>query len=346
MFPLKRLLFVLALLLLYGPSSVCAEDSAAGVDDQPGKGWQIPGTGFRLGGYASGGFESERHRSAMLGIDDLSLFVHWESEGKLRFFSELDLEKPVVLDDNDGLTARHVYLALERLYADYLYSEKLNVRVGKFLTPIGRWNVIHAAPLVWTTSRPLITEHSFPTNATGLMAYGTLPVSSQEIDYSIYTAIGEDWRTDPKLDPFEEAYGFHLTVPTNGYGEFGVSFANFEQRGSVGERKNLLGMDYFWSRDRYELSAELAYRLSDEDQKSDEKGLFVQGVMPVTERLYAIGRYEFFDKAGPTPPMNLWLAGVAMRLSPAMILKAEFTQATHNRIQAHEGFFASFAILF
>ena len=44
--------------------------------------------------------------------------------------------------------------------------------------------------------------------------------------------------------------------------------------------------------------------------------------------------------------MNLWLAGVAMRLSPAMVLKAEFSHATHNRIQVPEGFFASFAILF
>lgn len=345
MFPLKRLLCLLALFWL-GPVPAWADDSLASADHQPGKGWQIPGSGLRLGGYASAGIDDGRHRPATLGLDDFSLFLHWEGEGKLRLFAELDLEKPLLWEETAGLTQRHAYLALERLYADYLYSEELNFRAGKFLTPIGRWNVIHAAPLVWTTSRPLITERTFPTNATGAMAYGTLPLMGTEIDYSMYTAIGNDWRPDPKLDPFEEAYGLHLTLPTSSLGEFGVSYANFEQKGSLGERKNLLGMDYFWSHDRYEVSAEWAYRFSDEGHRADEKGLYVQGVAPMLDRWYAIARYEFYDRAGPAPATNLWLAGVALRLSPAMLLKAEVSHATHNRIQAPEGFFASFAILF
>ena len=346
MFPLKRLLFLLTLWMLSGHVSAWAEDSLAGSDYQPGKGWQIPGTGFKLGGYASAGIEDDRRRPAVLGVDDLSLFLHWESEGKFRLFSEVDLEKPLAWEETAGLTAKHDYLALERLYADYLYSEKLNLRAGKFLTPIGRWNVIHAAPLVWTTSRPLITERTFPTNATGAMAYGTLPVLGTEIDYSLYTAIGHDWRSDPKLDPFEEAYGLHLTMPTSSLGEIGFSYANFEQKSTIGERKNLLGMDYFWSRDRYEISAELAYRFSDEGRQMDEKGLFIQGVAPIAGSWYAIGRYECYNQAGPAPAMNLWLAGVAMRLSPAMVLKAEVSHATRNQIQAPEGVFTSFAILF
>lgn len=345
MYPLKRLLLLLAL-LVPGLAPAWAEDTLAGADYQPGKGWQIPGSGFRLGGYASAGIEDDRHRRTTLGVDDFSLFLHWESEGKFRLFSELDVENPLVWQEADGLTEQHAYLALERLYADYLYSEKLNFRAGKFLTPIGRWNVIHAAPLVWTTSRPLVTERTFPTNATGAMAYGTLPVMGSEIDYSLYTAVGDDWRPNPKLDPFEEAFGLHLTIPTTSLGDFGLSYANFEQKGTIGERKNLLGMDYYWSHERYEVSAELAYRFSDEGHHADEKGLFIQGVAPIADRWYAIGRYELYDKAGPAPAMNLWLAGVAVRLTPAMLLKAEFSHASHNRIQAPEGFFASFAILF
>ena len=344
MCPLNRFLILLA--LLSGHTTAWAEDTLAGADYQPGNGWQIPGTGFRLGGYASAGMENDRHRNTNIGLDDFSLFVHWESDGKLRLFSELDLEKPVMWEQSSGLTTNHAYLALERLYADYLYSENINFRAGKFLTPIGRWNVIHAAPLVWTTSRPLITEHTFPTNATGAMAYGTLPVMGHEIDYSVYTAIGNEWRPDPKLDPFEEAYGLHLTMPTTNLGEFGVSYANFEQKGNIGERKNLLGMDYFWSRNRYEISAEMVYRLSDEGHRSDEKGLYIQGVAPIADRWYAIGRYELYDQAGSASTLNLWLAGLAMRLTPAMLFKAEVSHATHNQIQAPEGIFASFAIMF
>lgn len=332
------------LLLAFACASAAADEPSAD-DYRPGRGWQVPGTGFRLGGYASAGFENDRRRPWELGANDMSLIIRWEGEGKLRFFSELDLEEPLKLEQGHGLTTRHAYLALERAYADYLYSEKLNLRAGKFLTPIGRWNVVHADPLVWTTSRPLITEYSFPTNATGAMVYGTIPLLGKDVDYSLYTAIGEDWRPDPRLDPFEEAYGMHVALSSD-TGEFGISLANFEQKGSVGERKNLFGLDYLWARDRYEISSELIYRFSDEDSKRDERGLFVQGVMPLSERWYGIARYELYDPAGTAPAMNIGVIGLAMKLSPALIFKAEYSHASNNRIQAPEGLFTSFAILF
>ncbi len=337
---MPTLLRVLVSVVLMSAWAVQAEDYT------PGRGWQVPGTGFRLGGYASAGIEDDHHQRRSVGVDDFSLFVTWEGEGKLRLFSELDLERPVAWEQGSGVTTQHAYLALERLYADYLYSDRLNLRAGKFLTPVGRWNVIHAAPLVWTTTRPLVTEHTFPTNATGAMIYGALPVMGHDFDYALYTSIGEEWRPDPKLDPFEEAYGGHLSAPLGHHAEIGLSYANFEQQSAVGERRNLLGLDYMWSRDRYEVSAELAYRFSEEGHHADEKGAYVQGVFPIAGNWYGIGRYEFYDQAGPAPAMNLWLAGVAMRLSPAMVLKAEYSHAENNRIQAPEGFFASFAVLF
>ena len=327
-------------------ADAAGQDGTTAAEYQPGHGWHVPGTGFRLGGYASAGYENDHYRPREIGVNDLSLFVWWEGEGKLRLFSELDLEDSLRLEESRGLTTQDAYLALERLYADYLFSEKLNLRAGKFLTPIGRWNVIHADPLVWTSSRPLITERTFPGNVTGAMAYGTLPVLGQEIDYSLYTAVGEDWRSVPELDPFTDAYGAHFEFPLSGAGELGVSYASFEQEASAGEHKKLLGLDYFWAKDRYEISAELAYRFSDEGRRADERGLFVQAVAPLSQRWYAVGRYELYDPAGPAPTMNLGVLGLAMRLSPALIFKAELSHASNNRIKAPEGFFASFAILF
>jgi hypothetical protein len=351
LFPLRLFMnlcarILLCVVALASSGRLWAEEPAADDDYQLGHGWKIPGTAIRLGGYASLEAEKDRHEPFKINASDVSLFVWWEGEGKLRFFSELDLEDALVYEDGQHPTTRHGYLALERAYADYLYSERLNFRAGKFLTPIGRWNVIHAEPLVWTSTRPLVTERAFPTNATGVMAYGTLPVGDREIDYSVYSAVGEDWRPNPKLDPFEEAYGMHVTVPVSPNAEVGVSYANFRQRASNAERKNLLGMDYFWTHERYEVSAELAYRLSDEGSTSDEVGLFIQGVAPLTDRLYAIGRYEWYNPAGPAAAMNIGLLGLAFKLSPAMILKAEYIHASHNTVKEPEGVFTSFAILF
>jgi hypothetical protein len=232
------------------------------------------------------------------------------------------------------------------LYVDYNHSDSLNLRAGKFLTPVGRWNLVHAQPLVWTTSRPLITERSFPTNATGALAYGNVPVFGKAVDYSIYAAVGEDWRPDPKLDPFAEAYGLHLSTPLSGVGEVGFSYINFEQKSAPGERRNLVGADYFHTFDRYELSAEGIYRFSDEGNVASEKGLFVQGVAPLSQRLYLVGRYEWFDPAGAIRPMSLGVLGLAYKWSPAVVLKAEVSRASSNHIGAQEGLFTSFAILF
>ncbi len=279
-------------------------------------------------------------------MGDFSLFLHWENEGKLRLFSEIDFEDVLSFQENKGVSDKDSYIGLERLYGDYLYSEMANFRVGKFLTPIGRWNLIHAAPLVWTTNRPLITQRTFPTNATGAMVYGSLPALGTSIDYSVYSALGNDWRPDPRLDPFEEALGLHLSVATESYGQYGVSYASFEQKGAIGERRNLLGVDYFWSQDRYEVSMEAVYRFSENGSQLDEKGLFVQGVIPISNRVYGISRYELYDQAGSKTDTNILLIGLAMRMTPTTVIKAEYSIVDHNQVQAPEGFYASFAILF
>jgi hypothetical protein len=162
----------------------------------------------------------------------------------------------------------------------------------------------------------------------------------------VYSAVGPDWRPDPKLDPFTEAIGMHATVPVSASSEIGVSFASFEQRSSVGERRKLLGVDYFWSHNRYEISAEAAYRFSDEGSGLDEKGLFVQGVAPLTERLYAVGRYEYFDPAGPTPAIKLWLLGLAAKPTPAFVLKMEVREGSSRQTVAPDGVLASISLLF
>ncbi len=310
------------------------------------RGWQLPGTGFTLGGYATEDFTIEKHAPWALTTEDLSLFIGWEGTGKLKFFSELSLEDALVFKQPGELTTRNRSLAFERVYFDYAQSERLNFRLGKFLTPVGHWNLIHADPLVWTTSRPLITDRPFPTYATGAMIYGTGTALGKEIDYSLYATNGQGIRGNSKQDPFDSAYGLHLSYATPRSGQIGFSYANFTQRSAVAERKNLFGVDYIWSHDRYELSGEAIYRFSSRGRLWNEKGIFIQAVAPLSEKLYGVGRYEYFRQAGPLPGVNLWVAGLAFRITPTAVLKAEFVHGVNNEIHATEGFLSSFSVLF
>src|SRR5262249_26876861 len=136
---------------------------------------------------------------------------------------------------------------VERLYADIYFSDMANVRLGKFLTPIGRWNLIHADPLVWTTSRPLVTFQPFSSDTTGGMLYGTVSPLGKDLEYSLYAEVTDELNPDPAEQPFTEAVGLHLVSHLTGTTQLGVSYANFEREKEWQERHDLFGMDFLWT---------------------------------------------------------------------------------------------------
>lgn len=323
----------------------CADDKPlSDINYRMGEGLRLADTGFSLGGYATASYMDLRHAPSRVALDNLSLFVWWQGDSRWKFFSEFDYEN-VLASNAAGQDGKDHYLALERLYLDYAVTDTATIRVGKFLTPIGRWNLVHATPLVWTTSRPLITTETFPTNATGLMLNGTLPNVAHGLEYSLYASKGNELRANPALDPFYEALGAHASIPLP-LGQIGVSLAAFEQEQARDETRKLIGLDYVWSRHGYEVSAEGIYRFSDNGSAWDEKGAFAQLVVPLADKVYAVGRYEFFRKAQAAQATQLWVAGLNYRFTPAIVLKAEWVGSRHNTIDAPEGFLSSLSLLF
>jgi hypothetical protein len=345
-----RLAAVARVIAAFGLALGCAGMAAADnafpdINYRLGEGLRLADTGFSLGGYATASHENLNHAPARTALDNLSLFVWWQGDGRWKFFSELDYENVLASPSSDQ-PGEDRYLALERLYVDYALSDTTTLRAGKFLTPIGRWNLIHATPLVWTTSRPLVTTEIFPTNATGLMLNGTLPRLADGAEYSLYASKDTELRPNPALDPFYEAIGAHIALPLFVDGQVGFSYAAFEQKKTRDEKKRLAGVDFLWSRNRYEFSAEGVYRFSDNGSEWDEKGAFAQLVIPLSERVYAVGRYELFRQALETRTTRLWVAGLNVRITPAIVLKAEWNGSAHNTIDAPEGFMSSLSILF
>ena len=308
---------------------------------QLGEGWRLPHTDLTLAGYGDASLSKQGSQPWTSELDSLSLFLWWQATDRLKLFSETELEDALTVQPHHT-SSDGSYVALERLYADWNQNDALNLRLGKFLTPVGRWNLIHAAPLVWTSSRPLITSEPFPTNATGAMLYGTFTGIGRGLDYSVY----KELRPNPDIDTFRKAYGMHLSYPALDSLQVGLSFANFEQEQHLGERKNLVGVDATWAQGGYEITSELAWRFSSDGDHSGEKGGFVQAVAPLGGRFFGVARYEYFQSAGQEPGVSLWLLGVDYRWDRALILKTEYSKAVDNRIDARDGFLASIAVLF
>ncbi len=341
---LSRWLAALGLLLAAAPA-LAGDAPSSDINYRLGEGLQIADTGLSLGGYATASLAKLRDAPSRVALDNLSLFVWWQNDGRWKFFSELDYENALA-SNAAGQDGEDHYLALERFYLDYALSDTTTLRAGKFLTPIGRWNQIHATPLVWTTSRPLVTVRTFPTNATGLMLNGTLPGVASGLDYSLYASKDSEIRPNPALDPFNEALGAHLNLGLSDSSQLGLSYAAFEQDRTPDERKQLIGADFRWARKRWEFSAEGVYRYSDQGSARDEKGAFAQLVAPLSDRLYGVARYELFRRAGESVTTRLGVAGLNYRVTPAIMLKAEWVDARGNRVDAPEGFLSSLSVLF
>ncbi|HEY2861725.1 MAG TPA: porin, partial [Terracidiphilus sp.] len=168
-----RLSCVAASLLAFAPGAWAADsrDSDASIW-QPapytlGQGLYFPGLGLRVGGYADFNFYSVQGTKTSYNVRDLSLFLTQDIGARWQLFTEIEASNPV---DNSGHTdVDNAELDIERLYADYHASQSVTFRLGKFLSPVGEWNLVHADPLTWTVSRPLSTSAAFARHANGVM---------------------------------------------------------------------------------------------------------------------------------------------------------------------------------
>jgi len=342
------LCFAGAVLVATGGARAAETDAAQAIIDQPqyelGQGLRLGNTGFTVGGYTSLQYQDVQNSPSRGDISHLSMFVWWEGESRIKFFSEIDNEDSLSADDQaNGDSGR--FLSIERLYFEYAFDDAISIRLGKFLTPIGRWNQIHADPLVWTTSRPLVTANMFPEHATGGMLLGNVELFGQRADYMVYSSTGTDVRKDPAENPFNEAVGARLNIPIGANLQWGLSLASFDQTIDAEEHETLLGTDFVWSSHGYELSGEGIYRRSSLGSGRDAHGGFLQGVVPLYGKLFAVARIEDNHNPAMQESARLMVLGMNYRQSRALSLKLELIRGVGQDISA-PGVLTSVSVLF
>lgn len=331
----------LALSLLFAAGVPAETDGTTGY--QLGRGYALGQTGIRLGGYASIKAGAPRSGSWDFSVNDLSLLTSWEDDsGHWRFFSETEVGDLLSAGEHQGLGAQDAHFELERAYIDRLFDDSFSLRFGKFLTPVGRWNLLHANPLVWTTTRPVATEQLFSKHANGLMAHGGLPVDGRRLDYALYADLTQSLDPYRLENPFENALGGHLLYAVTDHLNLGLSYVNYELNATPKGRYHLVGLEGVWSWRQFEVSSEWVYRTGGGCGLAQG---FVQGVAPLGAHWYAVGRYEMFQQERK-PTAQLGVFGLAFRPLPPLVWKVEYRLGTQNEAEAPDGLYGSFAVLF
>ncbi|WP_348697980.1 hypothetical protein [Duganella fentianensis] len=318
-----------------------------------GDGLELGRTGVRVGGYASAQWQQMDYEKTPASVSHFSLFLWSDIGPRLKFFTEWDNQENHTADhDHEYEREGSRFLSVERLYLDYSFSDNLTLRAGKFLTPIGRWNQVHADPLVWTTARPLLTRDLFPDNVTGVMAMGSAELGGRSVEYMLYHSAGSQLQPDPTQTPFDHAYGGRLVVPVGDTLQLGLSMARFEQNPGRpgpfwkhGEYKRLLALDFMWARHGYEFSGEALRRQSSAGAVHSDHGSFVQAVLPVHGSVSAVARLEHISMPMMKRPLQRKVIGLNYRYSRAVSIKLENIHDSGPE-GARSGLLASASVLF
>jgi hypothetical protein len=310
---------------------------------RPGRGLRLGDTGFTIGGFATATATRLEGESGRFGLEALDLFVFFDPTPYLHVFADFSFDKLLDIDVVQGADTSTADASIERLYGDLNLSDRANFRLGRFLTPVGRWNQVPAEPLVWTTSRPVVTNGPFDQQVTGAEFWGSLFPAAGALTYTVYGQFLPPPPTEAGApEPADKSAGARLEFTALQGWSVGGSYFGFSREG---QWDNLGGLDALWKNDRTELSGEfLAGRGDPGGQRLF--GLYVQGTVEIARGVYAVARYEHFDPGSPEPAFDLYDLGFAWRPIPLLILKADYLFASRASESAEPGFYSSASILF
>lgn len=331
--------------------SCCLADLPARADGDYQLGHGYDWGPFNFAGYSNLVANLPQQGQKSLVLDDLSLFVTGHLGRLFNPFTEAELTHfdvahsgPSGPDHGDG------DFALERLYNDSYVTDSVTLRLGKMLSPVGEWNVIHAAPLVLTTVRPAVTYRNFSEYASGVSVLYSDPTASLP-DLQLYWQPSGEFSERPSSITFHQykaVEGAHVSFPIGLLDKVGMSFQ--QSKDVRGADQTLYGLDFHYSLGKLTLTGEGTFSDISNNAairvRDTEWGAYTAAAYDLTDRWSVYTWYEgFADRAAPSTAHDV-LFGFAYKPEPASVFKLEYLQNIGGQPVNPTGLFASWSVLF
>ncbi|MGH7899231.1 MAG: hypothetical protein ACREQQ_14845 [Candidatus Binatia bacterium] len=310
------------------PAETFGVDTPIGrVDYRLGRGLAVGDTRLTIGGFAVAEGERLEDGESSGGLDKVNFLLFFDPLPFVHLFSELEVNGLAIAQSGRSGVRSAPEIGAERVFGDFGANDALNLRLGKFLTPIGRWNPAPAEPFTWTTSDPLIVEEVFDETVTGGMVFGSVFPRGGTLSYSAYGTFFDPIQPDPDAPPAEHNAGAYLEWADLRGWSVGASY--FASQAEENGWNHLGGVDGLWRpTGRVELSAEAVFGEGSRGE-GGLFGLYAQAVVETVSTLYAVGRYERFDPPGEGRSLDLFDLGLAWVPVPSVRLKADYRFADH-----------------
>lgn len=309
---------------------------------------------FDFSGYGTLTFNAPAGGLMSLSLDELSLFGSGHFNPMLNPFFETEFDNDtLLLEGGNPLSAGAPHVVLERLYNDSYLTNKLSLRIGKMLSPVGYWNLVHAAPLMLTTTRPDVTYYGFSEFSTGASLIYTgdkrlLP------DMQVYMQPGGELRPrtqDLVVREYEHISGLHLNWPFGLEDKLGLSVQHAQIKDTA-VQQTLTGFNYSKEFGFLAFDTETIYThlsgtdISQPRVRDNEWGTYLQGAYELNESLKLIGRYEYFAERTAISASKNALLGVNYKTESPYVWKLEYIKQTGQVLDIQTGLYASVSRLF
>lgn len=314
---------------------------------RPARGIQFGDSGLTIGGFATLEFDAIEGEADEFALDGPNFLVLYEPVDRLRFFAELEIGDLFTWPPGEAVES-DATATFERLYAEYAFSDAFTVRIGKFQTPVGRWNLAPAEPFVWTPTQPAILEFGLDEHQTGVEVFGSLYREKRVVRYWVYGQVVDAFDVESDELPAERSAGARLEVgDARGVWTLGGSLLASKLGGAW---TTTGGVDAKWRGERLELSSELLFSGGDIPGR-DLWGAFVEAAYPLDRlspklaKLYLVGRVEHFDPDG-AEAVQLLDFGLTWLPKEWLNLKAGYRAAIHDQADASDGVKITISVIF
>jgi hypothetical protein len=313
------------------------------IEYRAGRGLHLGHTGLNIGGFSTVEVEREEGEPGIFAFDSINFLILFEPVSFIRGFAEIEVGDLAMWETNSDDVKSDPEFNIERLYGDLIFNDALNLRTGKFQTPIGRWNMVRAEPLTWTATEPVVVEVGFDEHQTGGALFGSVYPGSNTLNYWLYGQY-----VDP-LDPEPDSMNVDRSV--GGRVEYGDSLGNLSVGSSflASELRNewnyLGGLDAQWRIGHLELMSEFTISEGHIEDR-DFWDVYLQGVYEVFPNFYLVARYEHFDPPGSGEDADLADLGFNWVPVPWLRFKADYRVSTHETEAVGRGLKVAFSVLF
>ncbi len=279
---------------------------------------------LHMGGYLSAEYKSSDIQDE-LELDDVALLLYGNLSSSFSYLLELEASPFYSIDFKDDTTTIDTKFHYERVYVDYRYSELLNIRVGKQITPIGYWNLEPINVLRDTSSSPLYSYIMFPKLLTGLDLYGYLD-DEYSVSYHLFVQNSKDLDeeyTNIKTDYF---IGVSLRYEVSDSLQFGGSAGRYK---TIDDPKNInfVQINIKYDNDPWVVQSEVAYNdieyTVDGDNDSRLSG-YIQTKYNINNHHALIARYEYMDSGREDIVDHIAVIGYSYRPIYALSIKTEY----------------------